>query len=115
MSVSTNCGKIVNRLRLTGKEVFSVHDIRTAVIDGAGVKSQDGIGNYLGNSGHLRTLGYIQRCQNGWKLTEESKTSGVITIKVTPNQNTAEVFNTIGVATKRFGNVVEMRSQGGIH
>ena len=111
MSVSTNCGKIVNGMRLTGKEVFSVHDIRTAVIDGAGVQSPDGIDNYLGNTGHLRTLGYIQRCQGGWKLKDESKTSGVIMIKVTPNQNTAEVFNVIGAATKRFGNVVEMRME----
>ena len=108
MSVSTNCGKIVNGLRLTGKEVFSVHDIRTAVIDGAGVQSQDGIDNYLGNTGHLRTLGYIQRCQGGWKLAGESKTSGMIIVKVTPQQNTAEVFNVIGAATKRFGSVVEI-------
>ena len=111
MSVSTNCGRIANKLRLTGKEVFSVHDIRTSIIDGAGVQSHDGIDNYLGNNGHLRTLGYIQRCQGGWKLAEESKTSGVIMIKVTPNQNTAEVFNVIGAAAKRFGNVVEIRME----
>ena len=111
MSVSTNCGKIVNGMRRTGKEVFSVHDMKNVVIDFGGVKSQDGINNYLGNDGHLSTRRHVQRCRGGWKLTHESKIAGTIVVKVTPQQNTEEVFNVIGDATKRFGNVVEIRME----
>lgn len=110
MSIKTVCGNIVNELKLTRKQVFSVKDLADAIRK-VGPTSTGGVDNYLGNDGNLTRGGYITRCKGGWELTNESKKSGVIMIKVTPNQNTAEVFNAVGVATKRFGSVVELRME----
>jgi len=107
MSIKTVCGNVANELRLTGKEIFSVNDIINAVRK-FGPESKNSVDSYLGNDGNLAEGGYIRRCKGGWELTEASRRSTTITIKVSPVQNTVEVLNAIGVATKRFGNIVEL-------
>lgn len=107
MSIKTVCGNVTNELRLTGKKLFSVKDIVDAV-EKVGPTSKNGVDNYLGNDGHLAECGYIRRCKGGWELTEASRRTTTIVVKVSPVQNTVDVLNAIGVATKRFGNIVEL-------
>lgn len=107
MSVKTVCGNVVNELRLTGKEIFSVKDIADAV-EKFGPESKNGVNSYLGNDGNLARDGYICRCKGGWELTEASRRTTTIIVKVSPTQNTVEVLNAVSVATKRFGNIVEL-------
>lgn len=108
MSITTNCGKVARELRLTGKTLFSVKDIIDAVEKCTTVRSRKGVNDYLGDDGYLFSAKYIHRCKGGWELTDASKKTSTITVKVSPGQNTVEVLNAIGVATKRFGNIVEL-------
>lgn len=107
MSIKTVCGNVTNELRLTGKKLFSVKDIVDAV-EKVGPTSKNGVDSYLGNDGNLAKEGYIRRCKGGWELTETSRRSTTIVVKVSPVQNTVDVLNAISAATKRFGNIVEL-------
>lgn len=101
-SIKQRRGEIINTLR--GKDLISPAELEEALAD-AGIESPAGVIGYVDK---LETLGYLVRVSGGWELSEESKETGVITIKVIPKQNLGEVARGLGTVLPQFGKITTM-------
>ena len=112
ISINTACAMVVNELRMTGKQILSVDDIERALTL-AERGSKCSFENYMGPNGYLVKRGFLHRVKGGWELTESSRTNGMIQIKVMPGNEyiIGEVTKSVGDATKKYGKVVEMRTE----
>jgi hypothetical protein len=112
ISINTACALVVGELRLTGKDIFSADDIKQALTL-AERGSKCSFDNYMGPNGYLIKRGFLQRVKGGWELTESSRGSGVIVIKIMPGNEymIGEVTKSVGNVVKKYGKVVEMRTE----
>ena len=105
-SINTSCAKVVKELRLTGKEIFSVADLKTALIAvgrGSITSQRDYIGR-RGEYGYLESRGFIERVPGGWALTTSSMRVQTIEvwIHVANGPLVGEVSTAIGEALEGF-------------
>lgn len=112
ISINTACALVVKELRMTGKDIFSADDIERALIL-AERGSKSSLEDYMGEKGHLAKRKFLSRVQGGWELTESSRDSGVIMIKIMPGNEyiIGEVTKSVGNAVKKYGKVVETRTE----
>jgi hypothetical protein len=112
ISINTACAMVVNELRIAGKDVFSAHDIEQALTI-ADKGSKCSFENYMGPKGYLVARGYLNRVKGGWALSESSRGSGVIMIKIMPGNEymIGEITKSVGDAIRKYGKVVETRTE----
>lgn len=89
-------GEIVHDLR--GRKLITPEDLRAAM-EKAGVDCATARREYENT---LEDREYIKRIPDGWELTEASKQDGIITIRVAPSQNKADVVNGLTAALQQF-------------
>jgi len=99
--INTVCARVTNTLVRLNKDVLTVDDVETALRI-AGIDSTDGRRNYTKEKGYLSSGGWLIRCIGGWTLTDESKETCVITIKITPGLATAQVLKQLLKTLKPF-------------
>ena len=95
-------GEIVHALQ--HEDLITDAKLREALAD-VDIESPNGIKEYVTA---LEDLKYITRVPGGFKLTEESKKTGTITIRVTPKQNTANVAKGLTAALQQFKGIATM-------
>lgn len=71
VSINVSCARCVKELYFTGKEVFSVADVKTALIK-IGRGSKKSIENYTKPEGYLESRGFLKRVAGGWTMTDSS-------------------------------------------
>lgn len=89
-------GEIIHALR--GKAIITPEDLKAAMA-AADVESDSGRRDYLAK---LEDQGYIRRTPGGWKLSTASKQDSLITIRVTPSQNRADVIRGLTAALQQY-------------
>lgn len=99
-------GEIVHSLR--GHELITPKDLRDAM-ENVGVDCATARRDYENT---LEDRGYLKRIPGGWELTEASKQDGIITIRVAPSQNKADVVNGLTAALQQFKPLATMEIEG---
>lgn len=89
-------GEIIHALR--GHKLITPEDLRAAMED-AGVNGTTSRRDYEKD---LTYHGYLKRAPGGWKLTPASKRNAIITIRVMPSQNRADVIRGLKAALQQF-------------
>ena len=94
-----------NQKRDLNKDLISEVDLDAALMS-AGIESPSAMSRYKKS---LVDRGYLIRVSGGcWQLTEESMQTGIITIRVVPNQSTDDVVKALEAACSRFGERVTL-------
>lgn len=111
-SVTTACAQATRTLLLSGKEIFSDKDVRVALLK-ANRGSPSTLIHYMGADGHLVERGFLKQVVGGYALTDTSKESNLIVIKITPDNAYLldEVSNAIDEVMTRFKGVTEVRKE----
>ena len=89
-------GEIIYALR--GKSRITPEDLRAAM-ESVGVECATTRRDYEHD---LEDLKYLERTAGGWKLTLASKRAAIITIRVIPSQNKADVVRGLDAALQQF-------------
>ena len=111
-SISVACAQATKTLMETGKEIFSVKDIRIALLK-ANRGGASTMPHYMGSNGHLVERGFLEHVIGGYELTDASKKSSMIVVKITPGNEfvLGELFAAIGRTCAQFPGITEIQME----
>jgi len=98
-------GEIIHALR--GKKLVTPEDLRTAM-EGVGVEGERTRQKYEEDLEYHKCL---KRTPGGWALTPASKRDAIITIRVMPSQNRADVVRGLTAALQQFKPLATMEME----
>ena len=112
-SVTTACAQATRTLLLSGKEVYSDKDVRVALLK-ANRGSPSTLIHYMGADGNLVERGFLKQVTDGYVLTDSSKDTNLIVIKIAPGNEYLldEVSKAIDEIMTRFKDVTETKKEG---
>ena len=111
-SVTTACAQATRTLLLSGKEIFSDKDVRVALLK-ADRGSPSALIQYMGADGHLVERGFLKQVTDGYALTDSSKMTNRIAIKIAPGNAYLldEVSKAIDGVLSRFEEVAKRQNK----
>jgi len=95
-------GEILASLRNT---TLITNDDLNEALAAVEIESPGSVKTYIRS---LEVLGYLIRVAGGWELSEESKATGEIVIKVRPGSYTGDVRRAVSAAIRPFRKIATM-------